>query len=84
MPLLNKRTSPDMGSGPVPKNTAADGALGVDLILANTADNEPQHDPLCGRCDGPSGREGAWCDQCIDECREHTRRLDSQTAGGAL
>jgi hypothetical protein len=37
---------------------------------------EPQHDPLCGRCGGPAGPEGAWCDQCINECREYTLRLD--------
>jgi len=42
---------------------------------------EPQHDPLCGRCGGPAGPEGAWCDQCINECREYTRRLDNQAGG---
>ena len=40
-----------------------------------------RHDPLCGRCGGPSGPEGAWCDQCINECREYTRRLDNQAGG---
>jgi hypothetical protein len=44
---------------------------------------EPQPDPFCGRCGGPSGPEGAWCDQCINECREYTPWLDSQAAGGA-
>jgi hypothetical protein len=39
---------------------------------------EPQHDPFCGRCGGPSGPEGAWCNNCIRECREYTRWLDSQ------
>jgi hypothetical protein len=39
-------------------------------------DPEPQHDPLCSRCGSPSGPEGAWCDDCIRVCREHTLRLD--------
>jgi hypothetical protein len=37
---------------------------------------EPQHDPVCGRCGGPAGPEGAWCHQCIRICKEHTLRLD--------
>jgi hypothetical protein len=41
-----------------------------------------RHDPLCGRCGDPSGPEGAWCDQCIKECREHTLWFDNQAAGG--
>jgi hypothetical protein len=82
MPPRN-RTGPAVGTGTVPKNTLADEALGVDLILANAADNEPQYDPNCGRCGAPAGPEGACCDQCINKCREHTRWLDSQTAGGA-
>jgi hypothetical protein len=36
MPPPNKRTSPVEGTGPVPKNTLADEALGVEPILANT------------------------------------------------
>jgi hypothetical protein len=40
-----------------------------------------RHDPLCGRCGGPSGPEGAWCDQCINECCEYTQRLDNQAGG---
>jgi hypothetical protein len=40
----------------------------------------PQHDPHFGRCGGPGGPEGAWCDNCINECRDYTRRLD----GGEL
>jgi hypothetical protein len=54
-----------------------------DLFAAFQHSREPEPDPDCGRCGGPSGAEGAWCDQCINECREHTRRLDSQAAGGA-
>ena len=42
------------------------------------ADLEPQYDPLCGRCGGHSGPEGAWCDNCNRECKEYTRRLDLQ------
>jgi hypothetical protein len=38
--------------------------------------SEPQPDPFCGRCNGPSGPEGAWCGGCIRECKEYTRRLD--------
>jgi hypothetical protein len=38
----------------------------------------PQHDPLCGRCGGPAGPEGAWCNNCIRICREYTRWLDLQ------
>jgi hypothetical protein len=33
---------------------------------------------LCGRCGGPAGPEGAWCDNCIRECREYTQWLDLQ------
>lgn len=33
-------------------------------------------DPLCGRCGGPSGDGGAWCEPCIKTCREYTQRLD--------
>ena len=40
-----------------------------------------QPDPFCGRCGGPSGPEGAWCNQCIKECREYTQRLDNQAGG---
>jgi hypothetical protein len=65
------RTSPDEGSGPVPKNTVADEALGVELIITLNAP-----DPYCGRCSGTAGPEGAWCDNCIRECREHTLSLD--------
>jgi hypothetical protein len=39
---------------------------------------EPQPDPFCGRCGGPSGPEGAWCDDCIRECKEYTRWLDRE------
>jgi hypothetical protein len=39
---------------------------------------EPRYDPLCGRCGGPSGPEGAWCDNCIRECKEYPHSLDSQ------
>jgi hypothetical protein len=46
---------------------------GLDSVDRNP---EPQYDPLCGRCCGVSGPEGAWCDNCIRECREHTLRLD--------
>ena len=38
MSLRKKRTSPDMGSGPAPKNTLADETLGVDLSLEQPAD----------------------------------------------
>jgi hypothetical protein len=38
--------------------------------------SEPQPEPFCGRCGGPSGPEGAWCDNCIRECKEYTLRLD--------
>jgi hypothetical protein len=38
MSLPKKRTSPVEGTGPVPKNTLADEALGVDPILPNAAD----------------------------------------------
>jgi Bifunctional DNA primase/polymerase, N-terminal len=33
---------------------------------------------LCGRCGGPAGPQGAWCDNCIRTCQEHTLRLDLQ------
>jgi hypothetical protein len=71
VPLPNKRTSPAVGTGPVPKNTVADEALGVDFIITLNAP-----DPYCGRCGGVSGPEGAWCDNCIQECREYTLLLD--------
>jgi hypothetical protein len=29
-------------------------------------------------CCGPAGPNGAWCDDCIRVCREHTLRLDLQ------
>jgi hypothetical protein len=54
--------------------------LGVDHILEHGADLEPQPDPFCGRCGGPAGPEGAWCDGCIRECREYTRRLYREVA----
>ena len=38
------------------------------------------HDTLCGRCNGPAGPEGAWCDNCIRACREYTLRLDKRGA----
>jgi len=38
----------------------------------------PTFDPNCGRCNGPSGPEGAWCDNCIRICKEYTRWLDLQ------
>lgn len=60
------------------RGAESDGA-NVKAILPS----EPQHDPFCGRCGGPSGPEGAWCDNCINECRDYTRRRDSQAAGGA-
>jgi hypothetical protein len=72
MSLPKKRTSPDDGSGPVPKNTLDAGA---DFILAVSRDTH------CGRCGGTAGPEGAWCDQCIKECREYTLRLDNQAGG---
>jgi hypothetical protein len=31
---------------------------------------------LCGRCAGPAGPEGAWCQRCIAECKAHTLSLD--------
>jgi hypothetical protein len=40
--------------------------------------SEPRYDPLCDRCGGPAGPEGAWCDNCIRECREYTLQLDLQ------
>jgi hypothetical protein len=40
----------------------------------------PQPQPLCGRCAGPAGPEGAWCEGCIRECREYTCWLDSGAA----
>jgi hypothetical protein len=64
------RTSPD-GAGPVLNNTVADEALGVDLIITPNAP-----DPYCGRCNGPAGPEGAWCNNCIRICREYTLLLD--------
>ena len=70
MSLPRKRTSPDGDSGPVPKNTLNAGA---DLIITPNAP-----DPFCGRCGGPAGPEGEWCDNCIRECREHTLKLDLQ------
>jgi hypothetical protein len=42
---------------------------------------EPRYDPLCGRCGGPSGPEGAWCDSCIRICKEHMRQLDAGAVG---
>jgi tRNA(Ile2) C34 agmatinyltransferase TiaS len=42
---------------------------------------KPSFDPLCGRCGGTTGSEGAWCNQCINECREYTLRLDNQAGG---
>jgi len=53
----------------------------LDLLLDGThvPNQIPQHDPLCGRCGGPSGPEGAWCDNCSRECEEYTRQLDVQT-----
>jgi hypothetical protein len=45
------------------------------------AEIELQSDPFCGRCEGPAGPEGAWCDQCIKECREYTLWLDNQAGG---
>jgi hypothetical protein len=68
MSLLRKRTSPAEGTGPAPKDTLDAGA---DLIITPNAP-----DPFCGRCDGPSGPEGAWCDNCIHECKEYTQQLD--------
>jgi hypothetical protein len=69
MPLPKKRTSPD-GAGPALKDTVDAGA---DLIITPNAPN-----PFCGRCGGPSGPEGAWCNNCIRECREYTLQLDLQ------
>jgi hypothetical protein len=37
----------------------------------------PLSPALCGRCGGPAGPEGAWCDDCIRECRKYTAWLDS-------
>jgi hypothetical protein len=54
-------------------------SIDIDDFRARTS--EPRHDPLCGRCGGPSGPEGAWCDQCINECREHTLWLNNQAGG---
>jgi hypothetical protein len=33
---------------------------------------------ICGRCRGPAGPEGAWCEQCIRTCRDYTEWLDFQ------
>jgi hypothetical protein len=68
------------GAGAINKNQDPGGISASPSLLPV---DPLRHDPLCGRCEGPSGPEGAWCDQCINECREHTRWLDSQTAGGA-
>jgi hypothetical protein len=52
--------------------------------LAERAEHSPPtFDPNCGHCRGPSGPEGAWCDNCIRECRDYTGWLDSQAVGGA-
>jgi Bifunctional DNA primase/polymerase, N-terminal len=32
----------------------------------------------CGRCGGPAGPSGAWCDRCIAECRSYSQQLDLQ------
>jgi len=39
---------------------------------------KPVPDPYCGRCNGPAGPEGAWCDNCIQECKEYTLWLDQR------
>jgi hypothetical protein len=33
-------------------------------------------DPVCGRCGGAAGPEGAWCATCIAVCRAYTLSLD--------
>jgi hypothetical protein len=72
MSLPEKRTSPAVGTGPAPKNTVDAGA---DLIITLNAP-----DPYCGRCGGPAGPEGAWCDNCIRICREYTLHLEPEMA----
>ena len=59
--------------GGQPRGAESDG-VNVEASLPS----EPQHDPFCGRCGGPSGPEGAWCADCIRKCKEYTRRLDLQ------
>jgi hypothetical protein len=70
----SERAAPE-GDRPSPNDSAAT-TQADETILAASAET------ICGRCGGPSGPEGAWCDQCINECREYTRWLDSQAAAG--
>jgi Bifunctional DNA primase/polymerase, N-terminal len=59
------------GSRSSPDNQAATTAPDKQ-ILTDVANSD------CGRCEGPAGPDGAWCDQCIGTCREHTERTDLQ------
>jgi hypothetical protein len=74
---MNDRSRPGEGGS---ENQAAAKQLDAS-ILPRAADNaalQAMPDPFCVRCGGPSGPEGAWCDNCIPICREYTLWLDLQ------
>ena len=79
MPPPNQVRPPGKPEGDIKDHAGSE----VNDILPPTADigsacqvTESQPDPFCGRCHGTSGPEGAWCDDCIRECKGYTRRLD--------
>jgi hypothetical protein len=59
------------GDRPTSNDSAATTAPDDNILTAAS-------DTICGRCGGPAAPDGAWCDNCIRECREHTERLDLQ------
>jgi hypothetical protein len=62
--------------GPAPPGDRPENQVATKALDTATLPPEPRYDPLCGRCGGPAGPEGAWCDNCIRERKEHTRQLD--------
>jgi hypothetical protein len=65
---MNQAQSPGngMGRGDAEINSAA--AFSSPIL--------PHAASTCGRCGGRAAPDGAWCDNCIRECREHTLSLD--------
>jgi len=65
---------------PSPDNQAAAKQLDAAILprAADIAALQAMPDPFCGRCGGQAGHKGAWCDNCIRECKEYTRWLDLQ------
>jgi hypothetical protein len=75
-----KRRGPAPTSQPSTNDTAATTQADDDSLSdwSDTERTQAAPDPFCGRCGGPAGPEGAWCSNCIRECREHTHQHDLQ------